>query len=50
MATIKQIYVNHETAIIDEGCAIGEGTKSGTFLTLCQTVRLEKIVKSDKML
>lgn len=27
MATIKQIYVNHGTAIIDEGCAIGEGTK-----------------------
>lgn len=27
MHTIQQKYFKHETAIIDEGCAIGEGTK-----------------------
>jgi UDP-2-acetamido-3-amino-2,3-dideoxy-glucuronate N-acetyltransferase len=31
-------YFAHETAIIDEGCTIGKGTKIWHFSTLCQIV------------
>ena len=42
-------FYAHETALVDEGCSIGNGTKFGIFLISCPIVQLEKNVILDKM-
>ena len=47
-----ETYEAHPTAVIDEGCQIGEGTKvhiSGTSRTSCLVVVSGSIVISDRM-
>jgi len=39
---IEKGYFAHSSAIIDEGCTIGNGTLSGIFRILCLDVSLVK--------
>ena len=42
-------YFAHETAVIDKGCVIGQGTRIWHFRISCRVVQLEKTATLDKM-